>query len=119
MYTWSEIVTLEQVEVPVKSIQECPAASVAQALVQVVSGQVPVCLLIVVTSGYKSTVDEKKLKLQTSFANEVEMSLSLVEREKFLSLILSYADVFVSSTSDLGWANKMKHSTDTGGAVPI
>ena len=75
--------TLEHVEIPVKSIQT-------------------------VASGYKSSVDEKKLELLTSLADEVETSLSSVEREKFLSLLWSYADVFASSTSDLGQTNKLK-----------
>ena len=94
LYAGSEIATLEQVEVPVESIQTD-------------------------ARGYVSTVDEKKLELLTGLANEGETSLSSVERGKFLSLLCSYADVFVISTSDLGQTNKLKHSIDTGGAVPI
>ena len=152
---WSEVEIIASIEQPgvqgtwllEESTRKRPAASVARALVQVVSGQVPVRLLNAraetitvyagseiatleqmevpvesiqtVTSSYTSTVDEKKLEMLTSLANEVETSLSAVEREKFLSLLCSYADVFSSSTSDLGRTNKLKHSIDTGGAAPI
>ena len=93
VYAGSEIATLEQVEVPVQSIQT-------------------------VVGSYESTVDEK-LELPTSLANEAETGLSLVEREKFLSLFCSYTDAFASSTSDLGRTNNLKHSIDTGSAAPI
>ena len=64
VYVGSEIVTLEQVEVPMQSIQT-------------------------VVSGYEFTVDEKKLELLTSLAIEAETSLSSCEREKFLTILCS------------------------------
>ena len=84
----------EQVEVPVQSIQR-------------------------VASVYELIVDENKLELLTSLANEAENSLSSGEIEKFLSLLCSYADIFASSMSDLERTNKLKHSIDKGGAEPI
>ena len=81
VYAGSEIATLEQVEIPVESIQA-------------------------VATGYEFTIDDKNLELLTALANETEASLSSVEREQFFSLLCSYANVFASSTSDLGRISK-------------
>ena len=74
--------------------------------------------ILTVAGDYKPTVDEK-LEFLTSLGDEAEISLSPDERQRFLSLLCSYADVFASSTFDLGRTSKLRHSIDTGGGVPI
>ena len=107
-----------------------PPASVARTLVQVVSNQVPVRLLNTrsepvtiyagtedatleqvevpmesvqtISSDSRMTIDEQKLELLSNLAEEAGTNLCPEEREKFLNLLCSHADVFASSTLDLG-----------------
>ena len=41
------------------------------------------------------------------------------QQEQFYQLLLSYSEVFASSSCDLGRTNKLTHSIDTKGAPPI
>lgn len=49
----------------------------------------------------------------------VAVLASVMVRDLFYSLILKHADVFASSTADLGSTNKVRHRIDTGTAQPI
>jgi len=89
IYAGTEDATLEQVEVPVESVQT-------------------------ISSDSRMTIDEQKLELLSNLAEEAGTNLCPEEagtnlcpeeREKFLNLLCSYTDVFASSTSDLGQTN--------------
>ena len=45
--------------------------------------------------------------------------LSTVEQEKFLVLLIEYADIFATSDMDLGRTGQLKHSITTDGATPV
>ena len=130
-----------------ESTRKRPPASVARALVRVVSNRVPVRLLnarcepVIVYAGmeiatleqaevpieriqtiakdYEPHVDEQKWELLSTLAEEAGYDLSSEERERFQDLLCSYADVFASSTTDYGRTSWLRHCIDTGNAVPI
>ena len=130
-----------------ESNNKCCSTSVARALVQVMSDQVPVCLLNTqaepitvypgteiatlqqvelptanvraVAGGLNRGVDKQQWQLVSSILGEVETKLSPEEHEQFLTLLCSYTDVFAASNSDLGRTSMLKHRINTGDAAPI
>ena len=120
-------------------------AAVARALVEPRSGKVPVRLLnaraetVTVRAGSEIATLEPVEPLPDTVVASVEgaaqipekeeMLLRLVEqngdelsgdeKEKFLALLIQYADVFALSGSDLGRTSNLKHEIPTGDAPPI
>ena len=64
-------------------------------------------------------VDEEKQQMLWQLVEECGSELSSGERDVFYHLLLTYADVFASSTSDLGRTDKLHHSINTGNSPPV
>ena len=64
-------------------------------------------------------VGDDKRQLLWDLVEGCSMNLSEGERDIFHSLLFKHADVFASSTADLGRTNKVRHHIDTGTAQPI
>ena len=52
-------------------------------------------------------------------AEKAGPELTSHERETFLCLLVSYADIFAKSTTNLGRTDVVKHSIHTGNAAPV
>ena len=123
-----------------------PRLTVGRAIVEPLSTDVPVCVLnvsdepvtlyagtVVATlqpvelptgvnaadQGASPEVDSEKRKLLWQLVEGCSTSLSTGERDTFYSLLLKHADVFASSTADLGRTDKVRHRIDTGTAHPV
>jgi transposase InsO family protein len=64
-------------------------------------------------------VDEQKREVLWKLVEGSAADLTPGEREIFYNLLLSYADVMASSTSDLGRTGRLQHRIDTGTSPPI
>ena len=121
-------------------------AAVARALVQPAGTRVPVGLLnprveplmvyagtelatleeakpwvasvCAVSGGSPATVSEEKREMLWKLVEESDPELSGEEKELFLHL-LSNADVFAVSTTDLGRTDKLQHAINTGDSPPM
>lgn len=61
----------------------------------------------------------KKQEMLWSLVENAGADLSIGEKEMFYHLLLSYADVMASSTTDLERTDKLQHCIHTGDAPPI
>ena len=93
VYAGTELATLEQVEARVESV-------------------------CAVSSGGPATVSEENREMLWKLVEESDPELSGEEKEHFLHLLLSYADVFAVSTTDLGRTDKLQHAINTGDSPP-
>ena len=64
-------------------------------------------------------LEEEKEKMLWALVEQLDPELGCGERERFFNLLLSYADIFAVSSSDLGRTSKLQHGINTGNAVPI
>ena len=71
-----------------------------------------------VSSGDPPEVVEEKREMLWRLVEQSGPELSGEEKEMFFHLLLSYADVFAVSMTDLGRTTKLKHSIHTGNAAP-
>ena len=92
VYAGTELATLEEVEARVESV-------------------------CAVSEGGPATVSEEKREMLWKLVEESDPELSGEEKELFLHL-LSYADVFAVSTTDLGRKDKLQHAINTGFSRP-
>lgn len=93
VYTGMELTTLEEAETLVESMNA-------------------------VSSGDPPAIREEKREMLRRLADQSGYELSGEEKETFFHLLLSYADVFAVSTTDLGRTDKLQHSILTGDAPP-
>ena len=93
VYAGTELATLEEVEARVESV-------------------------CAVSGGGPATVSEEKREMLWKLVEESDSELSGEEKELFLHLLLSYADVFAVSTTDLGRTDKLQHAINTGDSPP-
>ena len=93
VYAGTELATLEEVEARVESV-------------------------CAVSGGGPATVSEEKREMLWKLVEESDPELSGEEKELFLHLLLSYADVFAVSTTDLGRTDKLQHAINTGDSPP-
>ena len=120
--------------------------AVARALVQPTSTTIPVCILNtsdkpttlyagaviavlepveppvevdVVDEATPNSISEDKQEMLQQLVQDCGTELSTGERETFYGLLLTYADVMASSTSDLGQTGRIRHHIDTGDTPPI
>ena len=63
--------------------------------------------------------DGKRGEMLWNLVQECGAGLSPGERDIFYDLLLTYADVMASSTSDLGRTGRLHHHIDTGSSPPI
>ena len=129
-----------------QATDKCLPFALARALVQPTSTTIPVCvlnsfedpvtvyagMLLATLQGVKPTrgveaitgdgsaaaTESDKQEMLGCHAEKVGSDLSAGERDVFYHLLLSYADVFACSTSDLGRTNKLRHYIHTGDATP-
>ena len=66
-----------------------------------------------------ATVDAAKQEMLWGLVVRAGPDLSPGEKDMFFHLLLSYADVFASSTADLGKTDRLRHNIHTGEAPPI
>ena len=118
---------------------------VARALVKPCDGRVPVCFLnpkpepaVISANTVVATIEEAEPPTSELVANVsaqplthdkeellwniVESSgteLSQDQREQFYALLSRYADVFASTSADLGRTSELGHQINTGNATPI
>lgn len=64
-------------------------------------------------------ISSEKRQLLWELAQESGTKRKSSEQEIFHELLLRHADVFASSTTDLGRTNKLRHQIDIGGSPPI
>ena len=64
-------------------------------------------------------VGVEKQKMLWSLAEQSGQDLGPGKKDLFYHLLLSYADVIASSTSDLGKTDRLRHSIHTGDAGPV
>ena len=69
--------------------------------------------------GSAAATESDKQEMLRFHAEKVGTDRSAGERDVFYHLLLSYADVFAYSTSDLGRTDKLQHHIHTGDASPI
>ena len=63
--------------------------------------------------------EEEVKRVLWELAEKAGPGLTSRERETFLHLLVSYADIFAKSTTDLGRTDVIKHSIHTGNAAPV
>ena len=61
----------------------------------------------------------KKQEMLQELVENLEPELTRGERDKFLKLLQNYADIFATSSTDLGHTNRLRHRIDTGNTTPI
>ena len=64
------------------------------------------------------SISDNKKQLLHKIAYDLP-HLSTAEKEKFYTLLISFADVFPDNEDDLGHTEMVKHHIDTGSATPI
>ena len=123
------------------------AVAVARAVVEPRDGQVPVRLLnprnetvvlhknteiatleelgapllprATIASVEFGNMSPEKLSVLQYLVERDGSRLSTAEQEKFLVLLMEYADIFATSDMDLGRTGQLKHSITTEGATPV
>ena len=79
-----------------------------------------VCLVESHTNKTNSDViDDRKREVLWKLVEGLGTEFNDEERELFFQLLVAYADVFASSTTDLGRTDKLQHSIYTGNSAPI
>lgn len=61
---------------------------------------------------------EQKLAVLWELAAQTDSTLDPRQRDVFYNLLVSYADVFAESSTDLGHTHRLDHAIDTGSAIP-
>ena len=69
--------------------------------------------------GSAAATESDKQEMLRCHAEKVGTDLSAGKRDVFYHLLLSYADVFACSTSNLGRTDKLQHHIHAGDATPI
>ena len=67
----------------------------------------------------KQGLSEEKQQLLWEMVKNCEGELTADQQEEFFELLLSYADAFAESGSDLGRTGKIQHTIHTGEAQPV
>ena len=63
--------------------------------------------------------DREKEELLLEHRGKAGRELSDGEKEKFFQLLLSYSQIFASTSTDLSHTGQLQHTIDTGTAPPI
>ena len=74
---------------------------------------------VVISNVGSDTISQEKREMLRGLAETQGAGLTIEQREQFYSLLLTHADIFASSNSDLGRTDKLSHSIHTGDATPV
>ena len=74
---------------------------------------------VVISNVGSDTISQEKREMLRGLVETQGAGLTMEQREQFYSLLLTYADIFASSNSDLGRTDKLSHSIHTGDATPV
>ena len=107
------------IPVCVMNMSDEPATLYSDTVIATIQHVDPPAEVGEVVSGGTPEVGDDKQRMLQQLAEGCCSELSQGEKDVFYNLLLTYADVLASSSSDLGRTDRLRHRIDTGSSSPV